>query len=88
MYENTCGESTTHKPSKTHEPCTITRPQIALQSEDTGQYVGTVTLTLVAEAALRALPRPGPVPGSTALPLSAAYGRAPGVGAMMDQPYR
>lgn len=46
--------------------------------------VGVVTVTLLASAALRALPRPGvPAPGTAPLPYGAAAGRPPGVGSSM-----
>lgn len=53
--------------------------------EDSGERVATLTLTLVAEAALRSLARPAgaPQPGSVGLPYGAAAGRAPGVSASL-----
>jgi hypothetical protein len=54
--------------------------QVPITREDTGERIGTVTVTLVAEAALRALPRPGvAMPGTAALPYASAAGRPPGV---------
>lgn len=61
----------------------LSRAQVPLVREETGERVGVVTITLLAQAALRALPRPG-APGTQQNPMAQAQGRAPGVGSSMQ----